>query len=76
VQEGSAASRGYTGGFGSALMHKDVGLALDAARDSGATVPLGSLSHEVYSEMLEKGYALKDFSSAYEFLQEESKWSK
>jgi len=76
VVDGAPAGRGYTGGFGSALMNKDVGLALDAARDAGATIPLGTLSREVYTAMCDAGYAEKDFSSAYEFLQEPNKWSK
>lgn len=36
VQPNVPASRGYTGGFGSALMAKDLGLALDAAKTVGA----------------------------------------
>ena len=75
VVDGAPAGRGYTGGFGSALMNKDVGLALDAARDAGATIPLGTLSREVYTAMCDAGYAEKDFSSAYEFLQEDNKWT-
>ena len=32
ITPGAPASRGYTGGFGSALMEKDLTLALDAAK--------------------------------------------
>lgn len=45
------ASRGYTGGFGSALMSKDLGLAMSAAAQSKAPVLLGSLANEVYKLM-------------------------
>lgn len=70
VVETAPAGRGYTGGFGSALMNKDLGLAMDAAGDVGAATPLGSLAHEIYTEMSQTGYAEKDFSSAYEWLNE------
>jgi 3-hydroxyisobutyrate dehydrogenase-like beta-hydroxyacid dehydrogenase len=32
---------GYTGGFGSDLMKKDLGLALSAGADSSAPLPMG-----------------------------------
>lgn len=62
------ASRGYTGGFGSALMSKDLGLAMGAASAAKASIPLGSLASQIYSIMCSQGFAEKDFSSAYEFL--------
>lgn len=63
------ASRGYTGGFGSALMAKDLGLALDAARAAGVALPTGAAAFNVYQLMLSQGYASKDFSAVYAFLQ-------
>ena len=68
VVEGAPAGRGYTGGFGSALMLKDLGLALDAAQQSGAEIPLGTKAADVYQAMIDAGYGGKDFSSAYEYL--------
>lgn len=62
------ANRGYTGGFGAALMSKDLGLALAAATSAKAPVPLGALAAEIYKLMSASGYAGKDFSSVYEFL--------
>jgi len=62
------ASRGYTGGFGSALMAKDLGLALDAAKTIGAPLPTGSAAFAVYQMMLAQGHAGKDFSAVYPFL--------
>ena len=35
------------GGFGTALMTKDLGLAQSAATDSQSPTPLGSISHQV-----------------------------
>ena len=39
VMEGVPASRNYAGGFGAALMRKDLGLAIDAAAAAGALPP-------------------------------------
>jgi 3-hydroxyisobutyrate dehydrogenase len=61
-------SKGYAGGFGSALMDKDLGLAMDAAKSVKARIPLGALSHQVYGLLCEHGYAEKDFSVVYEYL--------
>jgi 3-hydroxyisobutyrate dehydrogenase len=63
------ASRGYTGGFGAALMTKDLGLALDAAKSVGAPLPTGSAAFATYQIMLNQGMGTKDFSSVYAFLQ-------
>lgn len=63
------ASRGYTGGFGSPLMAKDLGLALDAAKSVGASLPTGSAAFAVYQLMMANGYGGKDFSAVYQFLQ-------
>ena len=62
------ASRGYTGGFGSALMAKDLGLALDAAKAVGALAPTGNAAHGIYQQMLRQGLAEKDFSAVYAYL--------
>ncbi len=51
VMSNVPASRGYTGGFGSALMSKDLGLAMAAASGAKAAVPLGSLANEIYKLM-------------------------
>jgi len=64
-------SNEYKGGFGTSLMTKDLGLAQDAATRTGSPTPLGSLAHQVYRVMCKAGYAEKDFSSAYMFLQED-----
>lgn len=62
------ASRGYTGGFGSALMEKDLTLAMDASKSVKARLPLGASAHQLYGLLCQHGYAEKDFSSVFEFL--------
>jgi 3-hydroxyisobutyrate dehydrogenase len=64
-------SRGYSGGFGTALMAKDLGLAIDAARAAGAALPTGSAAAATYALMMSQGageWAGKDFSAVYAFL--------
>lgn len=71
VVEGVPASNNYVGGFGSALMNKDLGLALDAAGASESATPLGSIAKQIYQELTDNPeYATKDFSVAYKYLQE------
>lgn len=55
VMEGVPSSRGYTGGFGVALMEKDLGLAMDAAKPVKARLPLGAHAHQLYGLMIEHG---------------------
>ncbi|EGC29496.1 3-hydroxyisobutyrate dehydrogenase [Dictyostelium purpureum] len=72
VLENSPASRGYTGGFGSALMNKDLGLAVDSAKSIGEPLPLGNSAHQVYTLLVAKGEGNKDFSVVYDFLNKRS----
>lgn len=57
------ASRGYTGGFGNDLMLKDLGLAVEAAMRTGATIPLGELARNLYALNKQAGRGALDFSS-------------
>lgn len=68
VMENVPSSKGYNGGFACGLMAKDLGLAQEAALDSGSPIPLGAAAHQFYRIMMRNGYALKDFSAVYEFL--------
>lgn len=63
VIETSAASRGYSGGFGVDLMLKDLGLAMDAAKQAKQSAILGSLAHQLYQTWSAMGSGGKDFSS-------------
>ncbi len=63
VLENVPASRGYTGGFGSDLMLKDLGLATEAAKLSKQPVPLGSLAQQIYQTFSLQGHGGLDFSA-------------
>ncbi|WP_133645851.1 3-hydroxyisobutyrate dehydrogenase [Paraburkholderia flava] len=56
-------SRGYTGGFGTDLMLKDLGLATDAAKLARRPVYLGALAQQLYQTMSTKGAGRLDFSA-------------
>ncbi|KAG0254013.1 hypothetical protein DFQ27_007090 [Actinomortierella ambigua] len=74
VLENSAASRGYTGGFGTPLMAKDMRLAVNAAVETRSTVLLGALAQQLYNQMANnKEFEKLDFSAAYKWLSEGSK---
>ncbi|MEO5666984.1 MAG: 3-hydroxyisobutyrate dehydrogenase [Bdellovibrionota bacterium] len=62
VQENVPSSRGYSGGFGSKLMLKDLGLAREASQSSGASIPLGQKAFELYAKHCETDGAALDFS--------------
>ncbi|CAB3701367.1 3-hydroxyisobutyrate dehydrogenase [Paraburkholderia phenoliruptrix] len=63
VIDGAPASRGYTGGFGTDLMLKDLGLATDAAKLARQPVYLGALAQQLYQTMSTKGAGRLDFSA-------------
>ncbi|XP_038079152.1 3-hydroxyisobutyrate dehydrogenase, mitochondrial-like [Patiria miniata] len=71
VMEGVPSANQYKGGFSTGLMTKDLGLAQNAATNTKSPTPLGSLAHQIYRIMCSKGYSLKDFSSAFQYLKEE-----
>lgn len=68
LMENVPASRNYEGGFGCALMLKDLGLALEAARQVGTQTELGDKSREIYDRLSRSGYAKKDFGVIYDVL--------
>ena len=59
----SPADRDYQGGFASALMLKDLRLAMEAAEAVGAPVPMGHRAEELYAEFAEEGNGGLDFSA-------------
>ena len=66
VADNVPASRDYTGGFGVDLMLKDLGLAVESAGASGASVPLGELARRLYDIHSKSGAGGLDFSSIYQ----------
>jgi 3-hydroxyisobutyrate dehydrogenase len=69
VQEASAATRGYTGGFGTDLMLKDLGLAQESAMTVKASTPLGGMARAIYAAHSIAGHGPEDFSSVIKMLQ-------
>ena len=59
----SPADNGYQGGFATALMLKDLKLAVEAAHSAGARVPLGERAEELYEAFAAAGNGGLDFSA-------------
>jgi 3-hydroxyisobutyrate dehydrogenase len=64
----SPASRDYEGGFGVALMLKDLGLAVASAQDAGVALPMTATSKELYKMTELRGAGHKDFGYMLQFL--------
>ncbi|UXA14680.1 3-hydroxyisobutyrate dehydrogenase [Mycobacterium sp. SMC-8] len=63
----SPANNDFKPGFATALMNKDLGLAMAAVNSTGASAPLGTHAAEIY-EQFTKNHADKDFSAIIEML--------
>ncbi|GAO54588.1 3-hydroxyisobutyrate dehydrogenase [Novosphingobium sp. MD-1] len=59
----SPADNDYQGGFATALMLKDLKLAVAAARDAGSQVPMGTRAEELYEAFAAAGNGGLDFSA-------------
>ena len=59
----SPADNDYQGGFATALMLKDLKLAMEAAASSGANTPMGQRAAELYAAFDESGQGGADFSA-------------
>jgi 3-hydroxyisobutyrate dehydrogenase len=59
----SPANRDYQPGFAAALMLKDLGLAQDAARTSGAVTPAGAQALDLFRRFVDEGNGALDFSA-------------
>jgi 3-hydroxyisobutyrate dehydrogenase len=69
VVETAPASRDYAGGFGIGLMRKDLRLAMLAAKEAGAELPLAEKASEVYrAAEAEERCKGRDFSVVYRWL--------
>ncbi|ACC74216.1 3-hydroxyisobutyrate dehydrogenase [Paraburkholderia phymatum] len=71
VIETAPSTRGYTGGFGTDLMLKDLGLATDAARLARQPIYLGALAAQLYQTMSSKGAGKLDFSAVIKLYRNE-----
>ena len=69
VMDGTPAGRGYTGGFSTDLMLKDLGLALENAMQVRASTPLGAMARSLYAAHSLSGKGGMDFSSIIQMLQ-------
>jgi 3-hydroxyisobutyrate dehydrogenase len=63
----SPANNDFKPGFATALMNKDLGLAMDAVSSTGATAPLGTHAAEIYAKFNE-AHPDQDFSAVIELL--------
>jgi len=61
-------NRNYDGGFMSALMLKDLKLAMAASQATGASAPMGALAESLYQNFVNLGGAPKDFSAIIKLL--------
>jgi len=59
----TSADNDFQPGFATALMRKDLGLAMEAAEAAGAVVPFGHAARDVYEKMMIDGQGDLDFSS-------------
>ncbi|MGA5541082.1 3-hydroxyisobutyrate dehydrogenase [Mycobacterium sp. NPDC051198] len=63
----SPANNDFKPGFATALMNKDLGLAMAAVESTGSSAPLGTHAAEIYAKFAES-HADKDFSAVIETL--------
>ncbi|WP_129360344.1 MULTISPECIES: 3-hydroxyisobutyrate dehydrogenase [Micrococcaceae] len=64
------ASNGYKPGFATALMAKDLGLALAALESTQTDASFGRAAHKAYSEFLDSGHGDLDFSAIIQTMRE------
>ncbi|SEH92959.1 3-hydroxyisobutyrate dehydrogenase [Mycolicibacterium rutilum] len=65
----SPANNDFKPGFATALMNKDLGLAMNAVKSTGATAPLGTHAADIYKKFA-ADHADKDFSAVIELLRQ------
>lgn len=63
VIDSAPAGRAYSGGFGTDLMLKDLGLANEAAKQQKQPVMLGALAQQLYQTFSNQGHGSLDFSA-------------
>jgi 3-hydroxyisobutyrate dehydrogenase len=73
IVDQAAANRDYAPGFMTDLMAKDLGLAVNAARELRVPVAVAPAAQQLLRLASSHGYGRKDFSSVYAFLRPSSK---
>jgi 3-hydroxyisobutyrate dehydrogenase len=68
----AASSRDYAPGFMTDLMAKDLGLAVNAARELRVPLSVAPAAQQILRLASSHGFGRKDFSSVYEFLKPSS----
>jgi 3-hydroxyisobutyrate dehydrogenase len=68
IDPNSAASRDYAPGFMTDLMAKDLGLAVNAARDKRVPVSVAAAAQQIYRMASAHGLGRKDCAAVYRFL--------
>ncbi len=63
ISANAPAGRGYTDGFATQLMLKDLGLAIEAAGQVKQPILMGGLAEQMYQQLCLQGNAQLDFSS-------------
>lgn len=58
----SPSDKDYKGGFSSALMYKDLGLAIEAAKETNTVIDYGSQSYKKFKNLIERNKGDLDFS--------------
>lgn len=72
LNPGTPPSDGYKGGFSTALITKDLGLASSVATGSNSPIMLGALAHHIYRLMCTHDLGNKDFSVIYDFIKNQT----
>eukprot|EP00934_Nitzschia_sp_Nitz4_P007606 Nitzschia sp. Nitz4//scaffold7_size249615//186556//187413//NITZ4_001198-RA/size249615-processed-gene-0.206-mRNA-1//-1//CDS//3329558505//7596//frame0 len=67
---GAPASKGYSGGFGTDLMLKDVTMAVAAGEKANVSLPLGTVARDLFQQVSDSGLGQKDFGVLLQFLNE------
>ncbi|UIP06726.1 3-hydroxyisobutyrate dehydrogenase [Erythrobacter sp. SDW2] len=68
VGPATPADNDYEGGFATALMLKDLRLAMEAAESSGAATPMGARATSIYEDFAGAGHGGLDFSAIIKIL--------
>jgi 3-hydroxyisobutyrate dehydrogenase-like beta-hydroxyacid dehydrogenase len=60
----------YEPGFASELMHKDLGLALNLGKEERVPLPLGALTHQLFTHLLTLGLGRKDTGVIFKVMED------